>query len=154
MSNHLQSVQLIMQTLGPSTPEIDAIIQSEESSWALQFADESVIVIDWADNPPRLVLSATLGRPAEDARLAVYQALLSYNLLWKETGGLKTALAGKLGEVVLFLELYSDPLYDTELRRVLLELVKVASVWRNYVAAEGAPQGQAQIDSDNMHLRA
>lgn len=49
MSNHLQSVQAIMQLLGPGTPEIDAIIQSEDSSWAIQFSDESVIVIDWAD---------------------------------------------------------------------------------------------------------
>lgn len=154
MSNHLQSVQAIMQQLGPGTPEIDAIIQSEECSWAIQFADESVIVIDWADQPPRLVLSATLGRPAQEARLAVYQSLLSYNLLWKETGGIKAALAGPMGEVVLFAELYSDPLYETELRKSLLDFVRLSAVWREYVASEGEGDGQSPIDADNMHLRA
>lgn len=104
------------------------------------------------------MLSATLGKPALEARLTVYQSLLSYNLLWKETGGIKAALAGPMGEVVLFAELYSDPLYETELRKMLLEFVKLSGVWRNYVASEGAGAGSSEnetpIAADNMHLRA
>jgi hypothetical protein len=154
MSNHLASVQSIMQELGPSTPEIDAIIQSEETSWAIQFGDESVIVIDWADHPPRLVLSATLGRPADDVRLTVYQSLLSYNLLWKETGGIKAAIAGPLGEAVLFCEFYANPLYEADLRERLLSFLDVAAVWRDYVGNESAAAEEAPLANESMHLRA
>lgn len=154
MSNHLASVQLLMQELGPTTPEIDAIIQSDETSWAIQFSDESIIIIDWADAPPRLVISATLGRPAEESRLAVYRTMLSYNLLWKDTGGVKAALAGPMGDVILLVDLYADQLYEAELRTVLLNFVQLALVWSSYVTNQDGATADVPLAVDNMHLRA
>ena len=153
MSNHLEAIQQIMQALGPSTAEIDAIIQSEETSWAVQLADENVIVIEWADQPPRLVMSATLGRPEEDARLAVYQTLLSYNFLWKDTGGVKAALAGPTGEVVLLVDFHSNPLYEHEVRNLLLDFAQLTTVWMGYVRGGAGAEGVA-APTENIVLRA
>jgi hypothetical protein len=149
-----EAIQLLMQEIGPGTPEIDAVMQIEEGSWVIQFEDEAVVQIEWADEPSRLVLSSTLGQVDPEMRLPVYETLLSYNLLWQDTGGVKAALAGPDGEVSLLFELFADALPLADLRTVLLNFTHLTRLWGAYVKSDASAPVTAPMSSEEMHLRA
>lgn len=150
-----ESIQLLMQEIGPDMPEIDAVMQSEENSWAIQFDDETVVQIEWADEPSRLVLSSALGQVNPEMRLPVYETLLSYNLLWQDTGGVKAALAGPGGEVSLLYELFADTSLSLgDLRTVLLNFMQLTQLWTAYVKSDASAPVNIPMSSEEMHLRA
>lgn len=136
MPNDLSSIQAMLQDLGPNVPEIDAIIQSEDASWAIQFADESVVLLEWADDPARLMFSAGLGRPSDSRRLEVYQQLLRHNLNRGEAGA-RAALGGPEGEAMLMREASVAQLLPADLSRQLQDFASLARAWCAYVGSEG-----------------
>lgn len=154
MSISLALSQMLLQELGPVTPEIDAVMQQDESCWLLVLEDESSITVEWTGNPDRLVLSTALGRPSENAQLSVYETLLSYNLLWQDTGGVRMAIDGPNGDVILIYDLFDDHLLVADLQTVVLNLVSIASIWRDYVQKDTSAHALPPIGSESVHLRA
>jgi hypothetical protein len=155
MANHLERMQIMMEEIGPSMPEIEAVIQSEEKNWAIQFDDQSIVTLEWAEKPERVVLSSMLGVPSESMQLSVYETLLCYNLLWKDTGGVKMALSGPGGELVLLYELFVSDLSLNELQTVLSNFVSIAQVWSVYVTGENdQPAANIPGPMDMLHLGA
>jgi len=155
MATNLEHMQIMMEEIGPAMPEIEAVIQSEEKNWAIQFEDQSIVMLEWAESPDRVVLTAMLGVPSESMQLSVYEALLCYNLLWKDTGGVKMALSGPGGELVLLYELFASNLNRNELQTVLINFVSISQVWSVYVTGEGdEPAGQLPSPTDMLHLGA
>ncbi len=155
MASNLERIQIMIEEIGPNMPEIEAIIQSEEKNWAIQFEDQSIVMLEWADRPDRIVLSAMLGTPVEKMQLSVYETLLCYNLLWKDTGGIKMALAGPGGELILVYELHASELALNELQTVLSNFASIAQVWGIYVTGESEqPIGNIPGPMDMLHMGA
>ncbi len=154
MSISLDLAQMLLQELGPQTPEIDAVLQEDEKSWLLVFADEQSVYVEWANNPDRLVLSTGLGRPPEGNELPVYETLLSYNLLWQDTGGVRMAIDGPQGDIMLIYDLFDDQLSLAELQTVVLNINSIAAIWRDYVRKDNAESSLPPISSETVHLRA
>lgn len=155
MATNLERMQIMMEEIGPAMPEIEAVIQSEEKNWAIQFEDQSIVMLEWAENPDRVVLTAILGTPSETMQLSVYETLLCYNLLWKDTGGVKMALSGPGGELVLLYELFAATLNRHDLQTVLINFVSIAQVWGVFVTGEGDEQAtQLPSPTDMLHLGA
>jgi hypothetical protein len=155
MANSLERIQIMMNEIGPSMQEIESVIQSEERNWAIQFEDQSIVMLEWAEKPDRIVLSAMLGIPSESMQLSVYETLLCYNLLWKDTGGVKMALAGPNGELILLYELFVSELNLNELQTVLTNFVNIAQVWTIYVTGESDQKGTPMPGPvDMLHLGA
>jgi hypothetical protein len=69
MATNLERIQAMMEEIGPAMAEIEAVIQSEEKNWAIQFEDQSIIMLEWAERPDRIVLSSMLGIPSETMQL-------------------------------------------------------------------------------------
>jgi len=138
MPNNAESIQTMLQELGPNVPDIDAILQSDDVSWAIQFSDETVIGLDWAEDPPRLMFSAALGRPAEDRRMLVYQQLLEHGMRWREIGGARGALGGPEGDAMLLQESSADQIYDVQLRKLVLDFADQARNWSAFVSSADA----------------
>ena len=101
MATTIEKIQQLIQELGPNMQDIDAIVQTEEPSWAIQFSDETIIIIEAAEEPARMVFSAELGNASETNQRAIYEALLCYNLMWRDTGGVKIGLAGPQGALII-----------------------------------------------------
>jgi hypothetical protein len=155
MATNLQRMQIMMEEIGPVMPSIEAVIQSEEKNWAIQFDDQSIVMLEWAEKPDRVVLTAMLGAPSESMQLSVYETLLCYNLLWKDTGGVKMALSGPGGELILLYELFSTDLTLNELQTVLTNFVSIAQVWSVYVTGESdQPAGTVPGSMDMLQLGA
>lgn len=155
MATNLQRMQIMMEEIGPVMPSIEAVIQSEEKNWAIQFDDQTIVMLEWAEKPDRVVLTAMLGTPSESMQLSVYETLLCYNLLWKDTGGVKMALSGPGGELILLYELFSTDLTLNELQTVLTNFVSIAQVWSVYVTGESEqPMGSVPSSVDMLQLGA
>ena len=155
MATNLERMQIMMEEIGPAMPEVEAVIQSEEKNWAIQFEDQSIVMLEWAESPDRVVLTAMLGIPSETMQLSVYETLLCYNLLWKDTGGVKMALSGPGGELVLLYELFASNLNRNELQTVLINFVSISQVWSVYVTGEGEqPASNLPSPTDMLHLGA
>lgn len=155
MASNLERMQIMMEEIGPSMTEIEAVIQSEDKNWAIQFDDQAIVMLEWADQPDKVVLTTMLGTPSEAMQLSVYETLLCYNLLWKDTGGVKMALSGPGGELVLLYELFAANLTINELQVVLTNFLSIAQVWSVYVTGESEnPVTGAPGPMDMLHLGA
>jgi hypothetical protein len=155
MATNLERMQAMMEEIGPAMAEIEAVIQSEDKKWAIQFEDQSIIMLEWTERPDRIVLSSMLGIPSETMQLSVYEALLCYNLLWKDTGGVKMALAGPGGDLMLLYELYVDQLMLNDLQIVISNFSSISQVWSVYVTGESQELlGNVPGPMDMLHLGA
>jgi hypothetical protein len=154
MATSLERMQIMMEEIGPAMPEIDAVIQSEAENWAIQFEDQTIVTLEWAEKPDRVVLSTMLGIPSESMQLSVYETLLCYNLLWKDTGGVKMALAGPNGELLLLYELYMSDLMLNDMQTVLSNFVSIGQVWSVYVTGDSNEATAMPAPVDMLHLGA
>lgn len=156
MATTIEQIQQLVQELGPSMAEIDAVVQTEEPSWAIQFSDETIIIIEPADDPSRMVISAELGAADEARQRTVYETLLCYNLMWRDSGGVKIGLAGPQGALIISADVCVRELTLADLQRQLNSFLKIVRSWSDYVAkadvAEMPPL--PGMGAGNMHLHA
>lgn len=138
MANTIEQIQQLIQELGPNMQDIDAIVQTEEPSWAIQFSDETIVIIEAAEDPARMVFSAELGSANDNNQHAVYEALLCYNLMWRDTGGVKIGLAGPQGALIISSEICLEGLMLNDLQFTLKNFLKIARSWQSFVS-QAAP---------------
>lgn len=140
----LAAVQNLIEELGPATSTLISVSQLGDELWGVVFDDETVVTLELDQDRSALVLQTEMGSPAASRRAEVCTALLNYNLLWRETGGVKMALGGE--EDTAF-QLYDLDCRDTslvELQNVLENFADKARIWRSYVAGTGdAPVADA-----------
>jgi hypothetical protein len=133
MATTIEKIQQLIQELGPNMQDIDAIVQTEEPSWAIQFSDETIIIIEAVEEPARMVFSAELGNASETNQRAIYEALLCYNLMWRDTGGVKIGLAGPQGALIISTELCLEGLMLNDLQNSLTNFLKITRSWQGFV---------------------
>lgn len=136
MATTVEQIQQFLQELGPSMPDIDAVVQTEEPSWAVQFSDETVVIVEAAEEPSRMIFSAELGSATDSLQLPIYETLLCYNLLWRETGGIKIGLAGPKGALILSSELCLEGLTLIDFQEGISSFSRIARTWAKYVVGE------------------
>ncbi len=152
----IENIQQLLQELGPNTSDIDAVVQTEEPSWAIQFADETIVIIEAADDPARMVLSAELGAASDSLQLPIYETLLCYNLLWRDTGGVKIGLAGPKGALIMSSEICLNGLNLPDLQQGIADFANIVRSWTKYVAnadSQAAPP-LSGMRTDTLHLHA
>ena len=127
--SRIADIQLLMESIGPASPAVSYVTQVSEDTWTVGLDEQSVVFLEFDAARDRLVLTSTLGRPREGDRERLYEALLGYNALWRETGGVQMALAD--GEAM---QAYSMPAADLELdilQATIEDFAGKASIWRS-----------------------
>ena len=148
-------IQDLISQIGPVFPDIDAVIQTEDPSWAIQFVDELVVMIEQLEHPDRMVFSSEIGTVADDQELPIYEALLCYNLLWKDTGGVKIGLAGPKGILIVTSELLLDGLTLMKFQEALTNFTNIAKSLGKYVIRDKKnPSSLPNVISNSLHLQA
>lgn len=129
------AIDAMIAAVGPDLSDIEGVLRRGEDEWFVRFPDLDVALE--SDEPSgRLVLSADLGRPSPQSRLAAYEALMSYTLLWRDTGGVVAALSAD-GAVVILLTLHAAELDRALLATVLGNFVERARLLNAFVAQGG-----------------
>ena len=156
MTITIEKIQQLLQELGPSTPEIDAVAQTDDPSWAIQLSDETIVMIEPTEDPGRMVISADLGTATESMQKPIYETLLCYNLLWRKTGGVKIGLAGPKGSLIITTELSVEGLTLNDFQQELMNFVTIVRAWCRYVS-EGGEQAASLLpgmEKNQFHLHA
>ena len=127
----------VLAEVGPLDDAILEVVGTDPDTWLVRF--ETVDVELEYDGPGgRLVFTVAIGTPSEANRLRIYEALLLYNVIWRDTGGLRMALSGP-GAGALQIADLADA--DIDPRRIVLVAVNMAEralLWRGMMTAETA----------------
>ena len=134
MATTIEQIQQLVQEIGPSMQEIDAVVQTEEPSWAIQFSDETIIILEAADDPSRAVISAELGMITEAQQRNVYETMLCYNMMWRGSGGVKIGLAGPQGALIISRDVCLDNLTLAALQQEIGSFLKITRSWTQFIA--------------------
>ncbi len=129
----IEQIQQLVQEIGPNMPEIDAIVQTEEPSWAIQFSDETILILDAADDPARIVISAELGSVDDTKQGAVYETLLCYNMMWRTSGGVRVGLAGPQGALIISADVHLANLTQHDLQQEIERFLSITRSWVKYI---------------------
>jgi len=112
-------------------------------------------MIEQLEHPDRMVFSSEIGTVADDQELPVYEALLCYNLLWKDTGGVKIGLAGPKGILIATTELLLDGLTLMTFQEALTNFTNIAKSLGKYVIRDKKnPSSLPNVNSHSLHLQA
>lgn len=150
-----EKIQDFISQIGPVFPDIDAVIQTEDPSWAIQFVDELVVMIEQLEHPDRMVFSSEIGAVTDDQELPIYEALLCYNLLWKDTGGVKIGLAGLKGTLIVTCELLLDRLTLMSFQDALTNFTNISRSLSKYVLQDKkSSSGLPNLSTHSLHLQA
>lgn len=116
--------------------EIFEIGETAENSWIARFNDADIDLVYDAD-VNQLFLSTEVGVVHATDKAAVYAALLGYNLMWADTGGVRFGL-GPDRTAFLVADLNAGELSAELLAAALPNLIAKARIWRAVVATGGA----------------
>ena len=152
----IEQIEQLVKEIGPAMPEIDAIVQTEDPSWAIQFSDETIIILEAADDPSRIVISTELGAAAEAQQRAVYETMLCYNLMWRDSGGVKIGLAGPQGALIISTDVCIESLTLQELKQEIQRFLTIARSWAQYVGKADAGEAPPLpgMEAGGFHLHA
>jgi hypothetical protein len=134
-------VRLTMQEVGPRDDRILQVLQTGDESWAVRF-EEVDVLIELDPETRRLMFSCELGLVPEERREEVYQLLLTYSLLWRETGGLRMALDAD-NQAIQLVDLHCSSLTTELLAIVLHNLEERTLLWREFIAGGAGDHSQA-----------
>jgi hypothetical protein len=136
MTTSNETIRQLLIELGQGSDTIDGIQETGDGEWAMLVDETRRFDLDHDAARGVLVVGTDVGRPAEGREREAYEALLSYNALWAQTGGARMALGGTGGDVLL--------LTWGRLDAVLANLREVADAWRELLAGSDAPPQAGQ----------
>lgn len=143
------AVARLVAEIGPLDDEVLAAFEVAPGEWAVRYSGIEVALEHDAAGG-RLMMTATIGAPRPESALRLYELLLSYNLLWRDTGGIRMALLGAGGEAVQMADLTLAGLTAADLAGTLSGFARRAGAWRLVLASE---EPAAALSAAEHHLR-
>lgn len=123
----LSDLQYLMYQLGPSMPEISAIVQEKDECWHVEFDDAVRIQINWQAHPPAVMATCMVGEVDDEWDEPSYARLLNANRLLVSSANTTLALSpsGERVELIGECMLASGSL--SELQRELSRFIRLAA---------------------------
>lgn len=145
-------IAALMEGLGPEDEEIEAITRNGEAEWSVAFDEAAIVTLEHMPDQHKLMLSMPLATPPTEQRLAAYQAMLCYNLLWQETGGVTLALGGAHGAAYLLFPLSTVDLDLAGLDTVLSNFAAKGRIWRDAIASGDFAEAAASFRDERAFM--
>jgi len=112
-----------------TVPELGSLTRLDDGGWLLVLDSGEELLAEWASDPPRLVLTASLGQPDPKHELLAYKTALAYNAHWRRNGSLRLARDPAVGDLSLLAELSAFELQSTSLPTCLLRFEAARALW-------------------------
>lgn len=84
---------------------LEAVIELAPGSWFVHFETGGECLVEWAESPHRLVITAGVGQPRPEVQAKVHATCLGFNTLWSELGAMRLARDDDDGELLLINDL-------------------------------------------------
>lgn len=133
--NDRETVRQILQSAGPRDDAILEVLQTGDDAWAVRYADVD-IDLELEPNTRRLMFSSEIGKLPEGGGEEICRILLTYSLLWRETGGLRMALTEPKGSLVQLVDIHCGDLTAELAVAVLHNLNDRTLLWRDFIAGD------------------
>lgn len=130
-----EDIDRLMAEVGAFDDTILACGKTPDGEYVIRF-EEADVLAEWDRDRRRLVLSCEVGKPPRGRAEKIYETLLSFNLMWQDTGGLFLALAGRGGEVIQLFELFEAELEARRIATVAVNLENRRRLWQVYFDSE------------------
>lgn len=140
----INEVNSILIQAGPLNDEIEAVSRVGDNAWEIEF-ESLILALEYDAEQGRLVFEGDIGSVPEQRRAEIQEAMLNYNALWRETGGLRLAVAGESITSGLVAEVAA-----TFAERVLLWQALLTS---NATFAEADKASLTAMSTDPMFIR-
>lgn len=137
--------------------QIVAVERHERSEWMIDFEDRTVVASLHPDGI-RLNLSVAVGAVPSTAPTAVFETLLTYNLAYESTGGVRMGLTNPGRQVHLIADFVAADLNPSSTAAIINNMREYATVWGAYLAASAqspetsAPPPNSAGDSFMMRV--
>jgi hypothetical protein len=123
---------------GPLSDNIQSIMQASSTAWSIAFEDGTLVLAESITGPSRIAMSASIGAPPPRRRATVHSVALSYNMLWRETGGVRIGQAGDEETLLLMQDLCITESSTQQIARALEHFASLAAWWGAYVETDEA----------------
>ena len=129
-----QDMRSVVTGTGALDERIDLVLQTGDAEWMVRYGDVEVDIEFDADSD-RVMISADLGVPPADRRADIYELLMAYALLWRETGGLRAGFSPTDRALSLMGDFGAEGLTPHMLASVIANFSGTVAIWRQAVAA-------------------
>jgi hypothetical protein len=116
----------MLAELGAALPQIQSVLATSELTWIVSFSDSIAIEVDVIEAEDRIGFEVALDAVLDKNRTTVLDTLMTYNLMWRETGGVRFGLAGESGRVHMIAEGFLPELSAQMLAGILVSLAEKA----------------------------
>lgn len=137
----------MLSAIGAANADIAAILEVEPGHWAVGYQDDMTVEVECQDGSNRLTLTCGLGIPKLSEIDRIRHTMLNYNLMWRESGGLRMGLSGAGDEAYLIGDVYLPDTSEASLDQALFNIVQLGRIWTNFVT-EGTLSGDQPNPSD------
>lgn len=131
-----EKVEALIAETGGFDPQIAAIVQTGDGAWAVQYQEDLDVEIEMDEERDLLIILTVVGTPPASRRLELLEAMMAYNMLVQETGGVRMALTGTGGEAVQMLEVPFESLQAKDLATICANMVDKTLTWRTLFVAD------------------
>lgn len=131
----------MLAAIGEANSEIAAILQVEPGHWAVGYQDDTTIEVECVEGSNRLTLTCGLGIPKLEHIDRIRHVMLNYNLMWRESGGMRMGLSGPGDEAYLIGDIYLPDTSEASLDQALYNMAALGRVWNRFVT-EGSLGGE------------
>ena len=131
-----QSVEELMKAIGPSMQLGEVRGYADQAAWALVFDEDRIVLAEHDREEARLWLSSEVAPAPGTGRLELLERLMTFNGLWRETGGYRLALDGPGEHLLLACDVRAGDLNLADLVTVLGNFVDALAAWRQIVVTE------------------
>ena len=131
-------LKAVLCEAGPLSDSIQSIMQASSTAWSIGFEDGTMVLVEWIPGPPRVAMSASIGAPPPRRRATMHSVALSYNMLWRETDGVRIGQAGDEETMLLMQDVHVGSASTQELARALEHFARLAAWWGAYVETDEA----------------
>jgi hypothetical protein len=130
-STNMSAVRLdeIIDQLGPESPDVNCVAATGHEMWAVQCDNGAIAHLTRRDAPRRLELMAEVASLHAGTSMKAMRALLMFNFLSVDTGGLRMGLSAVDDAVFLIRDIPEADLSLAVLQGALRELVDLAAKW-------------------------
>lgn len=123
----------MLTAIGAANSEIAAILQVEPGHWAVGYQDDTTVEVEVQEGSNRLTLTCGLGIPKLSEIDRIRHTMLNYNLMWRESGGLRMGLSGPGDEAYLIGDVYLPETSEASLDQALYNMVQLGRIWTRFV---------------------
>jgi hypothetical protein len=147
-----QAVHDLIAQVGPVLDLQQVTEFAEDQAWCLVFDTSTRVDVDYDEHGDRLVLTANVATVEAHAQAKSFEALLRYNYLWTQHGGVRAALDGAPGNVVVMIETPASGLEISKLCSIVQGFRATVDGWRGVLAsiASGGAASDKLVISDGM----